>query len=72
MQVIIIIIIIIIIIVIIITPLEIFTSVLAGLSLEFGWQQVSLSLQGSSQYSGRFQQCFSLDSLHSSSNFQVL
>ena len=38
------------------TPLEFFTSVLADcLSLEFEWQQVSSSLQGSSQYSGRSQ-----------------
>ena len=39
--------------VIIIYWLEFFTSALAdGLSLEFGWQQVSSSLQNSSQYSG--------------------
>ena len=38
------------------TPLEFFTSVLAnGFSLEFEWQQVSSSLQDSSQYSGRSQ-----------------
>ena len=38
-------------------PLEFFTSALAdGLSLEFEWQQVSSSLQDSSQYSGRSQQ----------------
>ena len=48
--------------------LEFFSSVLPdGLSLEFEWQQVSSSLQDSSQYSG-----WSLDGLHSSSNFQVL
>ena len=36
------------------TPLEFFTSVLAdGFSLEFEWQQVSSSLQDSSQDSGR-------------------
>ena len=36
--------------------LHIFTSVLAdGLSLEFEWQQVSSSLQDSSQYSGHSQ-----------------
>ena len=36
------------------TPLEFFPSVLAdGFSLEFEWQQVSSSLQDSSQYSGR-------------------
>ena len=44
------------------TPLEFFTSALAdSLSLEFVWQQVSSSLQDSSQYSGRSQQCCSLD-----------
>ena len=38
------------------TPLEFFTSVLAdSFSLEFAWQQVSSSLQDSSQYSGRSQ-----------------
>ena len=42
--------------IIIIYSLEFFTSVLAdGLSLEFGWQQVSSSLQDSSQYSGQSQ-----------------
>ena len=47
-------IIIIIIIIIIIYPIEFFTSVLAdGFSLEFEWQQVSSSLQQSSQYSVR-------------------
>ena len=36
------------------TPLEFFTSALAdGLSLEFEWQQVTSSLQDSSQYSDR-------------------
>ena len=40
-----------IIIIIIIYSLEFFTSVLAdGLSLEFEWQQLSSSLQDSSQY----------------------
>ena len=40
----------------IIYSFEFFTSVLAdGLSLEFEWQQVSSSLQDSSQYSGRSQ-----------------
>ena len=39
------------------TPLEFFPSVLAdGFSLEFEWQQVSSSLQDSSQYSVRPQQ----------------
>ena len=43
----------IIIIIIITTPLPFFTSVLAdGFSLESEWQQVSSSLQDSSQYSG--------------------
>ena len=47
-------IIIIIIIIIIITSWEFFTSALAdGLSVEFEWQQVSSSLQDSSQYSSR-------------------
>ena len=42
--------------VIIIYSLEFFISALAdGLSLESEWQQVSSSLQDSSQYSGRFQ-----------------
>ena len=45
-----------IIIIIIIYSLEFFTSVLTdALSLEFEWQQVSSSLQDSSQYSGRSQ-----------------
>ena len=39
---------------------------------EFEWQQVSLSLQDSSQYSGRSQHCYSLDSLRLLSYFQVL
>ena len=43
-----------------------------GFSQEFEWQQVVSSLQDSSQYSGLSQQCSSLDSLHSSSYFQVL
>ena len=43
-----------IIIIIIIYPIEFFAPALAdGLSLEFEWQQVSSSLQDSSQYSGR-------------------
>ena len=55
------------------TPLEFFTSVLAdSFSLEFEWQQVSSSLQDSSQYSGRPQQCCRLDSLYPSANFKVL
>ena len=43
-----------------------------GFSLEFEWQQVSLSLQDSSKYSDWSQQCCSLDSLHPSHYFQVL
>ena len=55
------------------TPLEFFTSVLAdGFSLEFEWQQVSLSLQDSSQDSVRSYQCCRLDSLYPAANFQVL
>ena len=55
------------------TPLEFFISVLAdGFSLEFEWQQVSSSLQDSSQYSGHSQQCCHLDSLFPSTNFQVI
>ena len=48
------------------------TSVADGFSLASEWQQASSSLQDSSQYSGRSQQCCSLDGLNSSSNFQVL
>ena len=59
--------------IIIIWSFRFFTSTLAdGLSLEFEWQQVSSSIQDSSQYSGRSQQCYSLDGPHSSSNFHVL
>ena len=39
---------------------------------EVEWQQVSSSLQDSSQYSSRSQQFNTLDGLHSSSNFQIL
>ena len=47
-----------IIIIIIIYSSRVFNSALAdGRSLEFEWQQVSSSLQESSQYSGRSQQC---------------
>ena len=54
-------------------PLEFFASVLAdGFSPESEWQQVSSSLQDSSQDSGRSQQCCHLDSLYPSANFQVL
>ena len=55
------------------TPLEFFTSVLAdGFSLEFKWQQVSSSLQDSSQDSGRSQQCCRLDSLYPSAKFIII
>ena len=55
------------------TPLEFFPSILAdGFSLEFKRQQVCSSLQDTSQYSGRPQQCCRLDSLYPSANFQVL
>ena len=65
--------IIIILIIIIIYSLEIFTSTnVDGRSLEFEWQQVSSSIQDSSQYSGRSHKFCSLDRLHSFSNFQVL
>ena len=40
-----------------------------GFSLESEWQQVSSSLQDSSQYSDRSQQCCSLDGFHSFSYF---
>ena len=43
-----------------------------GFSLGFEWQQVSSSLQDSSQYSGQSQQCCSSDSLQPSSYFQIL
>ena len=50
--------------------LEFFTSALAdGFSLESEWQQVSLSLQESSQDSGSSQQCCRLDILYPSANF---
>ena len=53
--------------------LEFLTSVLSdGFSLEFVWQQVSSSLQDSSQYSGRSQQCCHLDSLYPSAIFQII
>ena len=49
-----------------------FTPALAdGFSQECEWMQVSSSLQNSSQYSGRYQPCCSLDGLHSSSYFKV-
>ena len=48
------------------------TSARYSLSLEFEWQQDSASLQDSSQYSRRSQQCCRLDGHHSSSYFRVL
>ena len=49
-----------------------FTPALAdGFPLECEWQQVFSSLQDSPQYSGRSQQCCSLEGLHSSSYFQL-
>ena len=63
----------IIIIIIIIHSLEFFTPALADcFSLESEWQQVSSSLQDSSQYSGRSQKCCRLDGFNPSANFQVL
>ena len=53
--------------------LEFFSSALVdGFSLESEWQQVSSSLQDSSQDSGRSQQCCHLDSLYPSATFQDL
>ena len=49
---------------------EFFTPALVeSLSLECEWQQVSLSLKKFFQYSGRSQQCCSLDGLDSFSDF---
>ena len=60
-------------IIIIILIWEFFTSAFADdFPLESEWQQVSSSLQDFSQYSDRYQQCCSLDHLHSSSYFQIL
>ena len=42
-----------------------------GFSLGSEWQQVFSSLQDSSQYSGQSRECFRLDGVHLSSNFQV-
>ena len=64
---------IIIIIIIINIHLSIFTPALAdGFSMAFEWQQVSSSLQDSSQYSGWCQQGCNLDGLRSTYYFQVL
>ena len=41
-----------------------------GFSLEFEWWQVSSYPQDPPKYSGRFQQCWSLDGFYSSSYFQ--
>ena len=55
------------------TPWEFFTSALAdGFLLKFEWQQISSSFQDTSQYSGRSQQCYSLDSLYPSRYLKVL
>ena len=43
-----------------------------GYLLKFKWERVSSSLQDSSKYSGRSQQCSTLDWLHSFSYFPVL
>ena len=54
------------------THWEFFPPALAdGFLLVFEWQQVSSSLQDSSQYSDRSQQCCSLDGLGSFSDFQL-
>ena len=51
---------------------EFFIPALAnGFSMGFEWQQVSSSLQNSSQYSSRSQNCCSLDGLHPSCYFQL-
>ena len=55
-----------------ITPYDIFAQALAdGLSLESQWQQVSLRLQDSFQYSGQSWQRCSLDNLCLFLNFQL-
>ena len=55
-----------------ITLSELFTPALAdGLSLGLKWQQVTSGLQDSYQYSGRPQQCSSLDGLGSTSDLQL-
>ena len=54
---------------IIIPPFRVFHTSVSRRFLTGVW--VTASLQDSSQYSGRSQQCFSLDGLHSSSYFQV-
>ena len=65
--------IIIIIIIIIIIHWEFLRLALAdNISLESEYQQVSSSLQDSSQYSGRSYWCSSFESLPSSSYFQVI
>ena len=42
-----------------------------GLSSEFDWQQISSGLQDSFQYSNRSHQCFGLDGISISSDFQI-
>ena len=46
-------------------------ALLDGFSLESEWQKVSSSVQDKSQYSGRCQKCSSLNSIDSSSDFQL-
>ena len=52
--------------------LLIFIIIIYSFLLEFKWQQVSSSVQKSSQDSDCSQQCCHLDSLYPSANFQVL
>ena len=57
---------------IVFTPCEFFTPALAdGLSLESEWQQVSPGLQDPSKYSGWAYQCFNLNGVGSSYDFQL-
>ena len=49
--------------------MRVFHTSVDGFPLEFDWQQISSSLQDSSQYSCQSQQYCSLDGLHSSSYF---
>ena len=59
--------------IIIILIWEFFKPVFAdGFPLEFEWRQDYSSLQDPSLYSGRSQQCFSLEGLLSFSYFQIL
>ena len=53
------------------TPCEFFTPVLTGgFLMKAEWQQVPSDLQNISQYSGQSQQCYNLDCLNSSFDFQ--